>query len=147
MFKDENAILTIRSQIDFSNDERDRADLNAKAVYRYHCGEAAIRYNDVDEQGSLIGQTVITITKAAEKDPLVSIRKTGFTDTTMVFETGKTHTAEYETQLGCFHMLIHTLEVRAAMSERGGDMLLRYVMNIGDNTRNVNTVLLHIQKR
>ena len=140
----ENAVLTIRSRLEFEQDEPEWSELNTKAVFRCRGDAARITYTDLDDRGEKIGKTDVTVTGIRRSSPLVSIHKTGFTDTLMILEPGKTHPVSYETMFGTIHMQLHALEVRAALSPTGGEIFLRYSMNLGDRSENVNTVILRV---
>ena len=140
----ENAVLTIRSRLEYENDNPEWSELNTKADYRFRTDEAKIIYTDVDDRGEAIGQTAITVTGFRDGTPLVSILKTGFTDTLMVLEPGKTHPVEYETLFGTISMQLHAMQVRADLSGYGGEIYLRYAMDLGDHAENINTIVLRV---
>jgi len=140
----ENAVLTIRSKLVYENEEPEWSELNTKANYRFRSDEAVVIYTDVDERGEAMGQTAITVTGFRSGNPLVSIHKTGFTDALMVLETGKTHPVEYDTVFGTISMQLHAIQVRADLSQYGGELYLRYAMDVGDHSENINTIVLRV---
>lgn len=140
----ENAVLTIRSRLEFEQESPEWSELNTKAVYQYRGDSASIIYTDLDEQGDKIGETEVTVTGLRHSAPMVTVHKTGFTETLMILESGKTHPVSYETLLGTFHMQLHTLQVRTVFSENKGEIILRYTMNLGDSPANVNTVIMRV---
>ena len=142
--RQENAVLTIRSQLVYENDEPEWSDLNTKADFHYHKSEVKIIYTDVDDRGEETGQTVITVTGFHDGEPLVTIHKTGFTDALMILESGKTHPVEYETPFGTLSMQLHTMQAHADFSQYGGEMYLRYAMDVGDHSENINTIVLRV---
>lgn len=140
----ENAVLTIRSKLEYENEPAEWTELNTKAKYRFRGDTVVITYTDVDERGDPIGSTDITVTGFREKMPLVSIHKTGFTDTLMILETGKTHPVSYDTMFGTISMQLHAIRVHAALTPEGGEILLRYAMDLGDHSENINTIVLRV---
>lgn len=140
----ENAVLTVRSRLEFEQDSPEWSELNTKAQYQYHGETASIVYTDLDELGEPIGETEVTVTGLRSGSLIVTIHKTGFTETLMILEPGKTHPVSYETMLGSFRMQLHTINIRAFFTEKKGEIILRYSMNLGNSASNVNTVIMRV---
>lgn len=140
----ENAVLTIRSLLEFEQDKPEWSELNTKAYYRVRNGCARIRYEDLDDTGEVIGITKITVTRLDQEMPMVTVQKEGFSDALLIFEAGKSHPISYQTMLGTFEMQLHAVEVRAECTPKECTITLRYSMNLGDSANNINTVIMHV---
>jgi len=139
----ENAVVTIRS-FQKTDDDSDSSELNTTACYSYKGnGRGEILYTELDEQGKPCGDTTITVFS----NELVSIRKTGFTEAVMILETGKTHTAAYNTMLGSMEMRLCATDIICFLHENGGSIRLKYLLDIGEEYSAVNTIDLQIKLR
>ena len=140
--REENAVVRITS-IQNADGETEQTELNSTASYRITPEEAEIIYTELDESGDVSGETIITVLK----DGLVTIRKTGFADALMILERGKTHPVKYSTMLGTMEMLLCALDIRAELTEEGGSLHLKYLIDIGETYSAQNTIDLRISLR
>ena len=140
--REENAVVRILS-MQTAEGETDKSELNSTASYRFTPHEATIVYTELDESGEVSGETIITVMA----DGLVTIQKTGFADALMILERGKTHPVKYSTMLGTMEMLLCALDIRAELSEDGGELHLRYLIDIGEAYSAQNTIDLRVSLR
>lgn len=138
----ENAVLTLRS-FQRSDDDTDSSELNTTAQYTYHPDRTEIVYREADEDGIPGGETTITVLG----DSLVTIHKTGFIEATMILEAGKTHAVHYQTMLGTMEMQLSAITVTSRLNRNGGQLQLRYALDIGDSYSAVNNVDLRVTMR
>lgn len=134
--KHENAFIYIRS-IQRSDDDTDETELSCKGIYLYHPDRIQIIYPELDDDASVSGVTLITVIG----DNLVTVQKTGFTESRMVLETGKSHEALYRTMVGTMDMLLSAIDIRSALDADGGTLNLHYLLEISRNDFSTENIL------
>ena len=72
---------------------------------------------------------------------LVTVQKTGFTESGMVLEKGKAHEAVYSTIVGSMDMLLSTLDIQSELAENGGVLKLHYLLEIINNDFSAENIL------
>lgn len=132
----ENAVIYIHS-IQRSDDQTDSTELNCKGIYLYSPDKSQIIYPELDEDGSVSGITVISVIG----NTLVTVQKTGFTESGMVLEKGKAHEAVYSTIVGSMDMLLSTLDIQSELAENGGVLKLHYLLEIINNDFSAENIL------
>ena len=140
--KHENAYIYIRS-IQRSDSGTDETELNCRGIYLYHPDRVQIIYPELDDDASVSGVNLISVIG----EHLVTVQKTGFTESRMVLETGKTHEAVYRTVVGTMDMLLSAIEVRPALNAEGGTLNLHYLLEINQNDFNSeNSLELRVER-
>ncbi len=123
-----------------ADSETDISDLNTTAFFKKKSDHFEIAYRELDESGDTVGETVITVLS----EHLVTIHKTGFAEAVMVLEPGRTHPVRYKTMLGSMEMMLCTTLIAADLTEKGGTLRLRYMLDVGETYSAVNTIDLNV---
>lgn len=132
----ENAVIYIHS-LQRSDDQTDSTELNCKGIYLFTSDRIQIIYPELDEDGSVSGITVISVIN----DSLVTVQKTGFTESGMVLEKGKAHEAVYSTIVGSMDMLLSTIDIQCELNQNGGTLKLHYLLEIINNDFRAENIL------
>ena len=136
-FAGSNAVLKIKSS-QCADGETDSSELDTTAKFRFAPGaDPQITYDETDDMGSIQGQTIITVLAPN----LVTVQKTGFTESRMVLETGKSHEALYRTMVGTMDMLLSAIDIRSALDADGGTLNLHYLLEISRNDFSTENIL------
>ena len=77
----------------------------------------------------------------------VILRRSGTTNSQMVFEEGVQHTSLYSTPYGELTMDIHTSHLRHNLSERGGVMDIRYSISVEHALTGKNRFCIRVRPR
>lgn len=132
----ENAVIYIHS-IQKSDDQTDSTELNCKGIYLFTPDRIQIVYPELNDDGSASGITVISVIGST----LVTVQKTGFTESGMVLEKGKTHEAVYSTIVGSMDMLLSTIDIQSKLDSKGGTLKLHYFLEIINNDFSAENIL------
>ncbi|MCQ2417820.1 MAG: DUF1934 domain-containing protein [Oscillospiraceae bacterium] len=138
----ENAVLSVRS-IQKTSDGSDESELNTTAYYQLTEHGPEIAYYEVDDTGKRIGRTLLSVLS----DHLFTLNKSGFTSSTMIMETGKTHPVAYKTPYGTIDMQVFTSRITSAFNENGGHLTAEYSLQVGDNFHGFQTIDLTVQRK
>lgn len=132
----ENAVIYIHS-IQKSDDQTDSTELNCKGIYLFTPDRIQIVYPELNDDGSASGITVISVIGST----LVTVQKTGFTESGMVLEKGKAHEAVYSTIVGSMDMLLSTIDIQSKLDSKGGTLKLHYFLEIINNDFSAENIL------
>ena len=106
--------------------ETDRVESTTLASITARDGRVTLAYDDAIDDAELPVPTKLSF---AEDEPgLVTLERSGFMRSLMVFEAGKRHRATYRTPLGGFEMTVFSRTVENALSADGGTLTLDYAV-------------------
>ena len=136
----ENAVAEIRS-LQRLDDQTDRTELNSKAVYSYTKERITLLYPELDEDGDVCGTTMIAVLRP----DLVTVQKTGFAESKMVLETGKTHLATYDMRFGAMDMALSAIDIASRLGPEGGTLHLHYLLDINGEANAENILEIRVK--
>ncbi len=133
--------LTLRSVLD-SEDDHSESELMTEGTME-RCGDVwKLSYNDSDATGFEGAVTTIT----AEGDRLVSIVRTGTANSNLMIETGKKHFCLYGTPFGDITVGIFTHKIKNELTDEGGQLYLKYTIDVNSAYMSDNEIYLDVKK-
>lgn len=137
-----NCIISIfGSQTTSEDEDPDSLELVTDGSYVTSGNAATFRY----EESELTGLEGTTTTFEVAPDKVVMTRQ-GTVNAQMVFQEGKKHYFAYETPFGAMMMGVDTHSVRSRLSDAGGDLEIRYAIDMNNNLVSRNTFHINIRK-
>lgn len=118
----------------------DKTELVTEGEYAMRNGKYLLRYK---EHLADVGDDCTTIIKI--DDSTVVMSRNGSINTQMIFEGGKRHMSHYETPLGSFTIGVNTEELRVDVSENGGEVEIKYILDINNSAQVENYLHLNIR--
>ncbi len=88
------------------------------------------------------GKTIITI----EPD-IISMERVGSNTTKLIFQKGKKYVNHYDTPYGTFELGIFPTMVDTAVNEAGGNLFLKYQLDIGGIYTSTNELTITLKER
>ena len=79
--------------------------------------------------------------------PRVTLKRSGMVSSHMVFEEGRQHTSLYDTPYGELSIDVQTSFLRHTLTERGGQMEIRYSISIEHATTGQNHFILKVKRK
>lgn len=140
--KSVNAVITLKS-IQMTDDEKSEIELVTEGIFRQVKGGYEIEYEESETTGFENSVTVITCLGSG----YASLTRSGAASSELVLEKDKKHHCYYETPFGSMMMGIYTKEIVNNITENGGDLLLRYTIDVNSAYVSDNEVYLTIEKR
>lgn len=135
-----NAVITLKSTQKVDGDT-DRSRFDAEADYQYSEERSTISFTQFNAEENANQKTEITV---MEHD-VVTILRSGCSQSEMIVQVGQTHPCEYVTPMGTLELDIYGLAVETHLSPSGGTVLLNYAIQIDGTAASVNTVELEIK--
>ncbi len=80
-------------------------------------------------------------------DTSVTMMRTGTAISTLIIEKGEKHHCHYGTEYGDFMIGISTDEVKNNVSDDGGNLYLKYTLDINSSLMSVNEMFINIKER
>ncbi|MGM9521973.1 MAG: DUF1934 domain-containing protein [Oscillospiraceae bacterium] len=87
-----------------------------------------------------------TLTEFSVEDGSVIITRSGTINMQMTFIEGQKHYFVYETPYGSMTMGVDTQSIRAAFDDNGGELEVRYLMDLGNSMVTRNCFKIHVKK-
>lgn len=141
-----NATITIKSRQVY-NDDIDDGELNlvTEGEFSVVDGEYKIVYREskLDEDGGEYAEDVFTTIQTSGDTVSMWRTDTSFAD--MIFEKGKRHHALMSTDAGVLPLCVVTKSILKKFDEKGGQLRLKYNLEIGGHELSENTILLKIK--
>lgn len=120
--------------------EADRTEFVTEGDYVFRGGKYFLKY----KEGLIEGEESLTTMIKLDKNT-VTMTRSGSANTQMIFEGGKRHLSHYETPMGSFTIGILTDSMQVNLGENGGDVKIKYVLEI-NNVKTENNLRLNIRK-
>ncbi|MBR5535107.1 MAG: DUF1934 domain-containing protein [Clostridia bacterium] len=118
----------------------DKTEMVTEGEYTMRGGKYLLRYN---EHLSDMDDGCTTVIRFDENSVVMS--RSGNINTQMIFETGKRHVSHYETPLGSFTIGISTDVLKKNIGENGGDVEIKYILDINNSAQVENYLHLNIR--
>ena len=123
------------------NGESDKTELITEGVYAERGGKYLLKYREqLFEDGGEPCSTVVKFDKNT-----ITMTRSGMSNTQMIVEGGKRHISHYETPLGSFTVGILTDSINIDMGEDGGNVEIRYKLDIDRGVQVENTLHMKIR--
>ncbi|MBE6825724.1 MAG: DUF1934 domain-containing protein [Oscillospiraceae bacterium] len=135
-------ILTLKS-IQRDQDEKSTSELITEA--RYHMdenGDRVISYDESETTGMEGSRMELRISP----DNMVSVIRTGTFQTHLVVQPGRKHFCHYETPFGEIPVGVAARWVRAALTDEGGHLEMRYTVDTNSTLLSDNEIILDIRR-
>ena len=132
-------MISIKGSQRYENNEADAIELITDGEYQYsESGVTTFTYMESELTGLEGTRTSFTISPDT-----VTMQREGKQNSRMVFEEGKKHLFLYDTPYGAATMGVNTHRISSALSEKGGDMEIDYILDfehsvIGHNKFKIN---------
>ena len=123
-------------------DEKTETELTTMGSFRVENNTFYISYEDSEATGFEGSVTEISVTD----NKYASIIRTGTTSSDLIIETGKKHHCRYETPYGSMNIGIYTNSINNKLSEDGGDLYLKYTIDINSSYMSDNEIILNVKK-
>ncbi len=120
-----NAIITIMGG-QKGKDIDDSIEFMTDGIFEKKNGGYRITYNESTMTG-MDG----SITEILADDRFVIMKRGGPFSGSMIFESGTRHLCRYKTPAGYMDMSVSTSEIKNRMTDKGGTIKLRYLLEIG----------------
>ena len=138
---EKDVIISIRGlQNQAETGEEDNFELITAGRLRRYDGTYTLEYDETDLTGMKGTKTAFEI--APERIILV---RTGFVNSQMVFEQGRRHLSLYELAEGSLSVGVTTRKLRVDMGDNGGELELRYGLEIDQALIGENAVHLTVK--
>lgn len=138
----EEYIISIVGTQEYEDTDDSEISINTYGSYVERNGAKFISYKEYDEENSQKSQTAIV--KVEEPD-CVTMMKAG-TSTRLILQEGKRHSCVYSTPYGPLTMGIYTSSVETNLDESGGEIKVKYTIDINSTMSSKNSISIKIQK-
>ena len=81
------------------------------------------------------------------KDEVVRMSRHGNSESSLIIEKGKKHHCHYGTQYGDFMIGINADDIRSTINDNGGDLYLKYTVDINSDFLSENEMFINICER
>ncbi|MBQ8931898.1 MAG: DUF1934 domain-containing protein [Ruminiclostridium sp.] len=133
--------ITIDS-IQIVDGESDKTELFTVGTME-SCENGYRLYYDESEATGFEGSKVtVTVT-----DDSVVVERTGKAISTLIIERGKKHHCHYGTEFGEFLIGVNTDEVRNDLDESGGEVYLKYTLDINSSLMSENEMKIKVKEK
>ncbi|MGN0691146.1 MAG: DUF1934 domain-containing protein [Oscillospiraceae bacterium] len=137
-----NVLINLKS-IQMADGENSEIELVTEGILRPISGGFEIEYDESETTGYENSTTVITCLG----NRLASLTRSGSASSELVLEIGKKHHCYYETPFGSMMVGIFTKAIENTLTEDGGELLLKYTIDVNSAYVSDNEVLLSVEKR
>ncbi len=120
---EKQVLITVNSVIDDATGESDKMSFITEGTLIRINDEYIVSY----EESQLTGLDGTTTTLKVSQDSVTLIRQ-GNVDSMMLFEVGKTHLTDYDTQYGSVMLGITAKNVNVDFSDSGGKIKVDYIL-------------------
>lgn len=123
-------------------DEKTETELTTKGRFRIENDTFYISYEDSEATGFEGSVTEISVKESG----YASIIRSGSTNSDLIIEIGKKHHCRYETPYGSMNVGIYTHSIKNELSENGGNLYMKYTIDIDTSYISDNEIILSIKK-
>ncbi len=133
------ASIRVRSIFE-TEGERDGNELLVFGQYAYSSDRIMILYEEFMEKGEPSVQTLISVLNGN----VVSIHRSGYVDSLMLFEQGKRHQTSYQLPFGEMQVNSYTLSLQNALTPKGGTLSIAYSLDLNSAAETLNTITITV---
>ena len=136
------AAINIKSVIQAPGEDSNVMELYSDGEYIYKNGTSRLRYTETELTGLAGTETEVCITGEG-----VRISRKGSLTTVMDFREGEKSSFLIETPYGTATMGMETRQILASFDESGGELVIKYVLNIEHAVCSVNRLIINVKLR
>ena len=120
----------------------DSSELFTKGEFREHGGSYFIDYDESEATGYEGSHVQLRI---GHEDETITMTRTGRAFSALVFENGKRHFCHYGTEYGDCMIGISTNELRNGITGDGGEIYVRYTIDVNSGLMLTNEITIHVK--
>ena len=120
----------------------DSSELFTKGEFREHGGSYFIDYDESEATGYEGSHVQLRI---GQEDEPITMTRTGRAFSALVFENGKRHFCHYGTEYGDCMIGISTNELRNGITGDGGEIYVRYTIDVNSGLMLTNEITIHVK--
>ena len=120
----------------------DSSELFTKGEFREHGGSYFIDYDESEATGYEGSHVQLRI---GREDETITMTRTGRAFSALVFENGKRHFCHYGTEYGDCMIGISTNELRNGITGDGGEIYVRYTIEVNSGLMLTNDITIHVK--
>lgn len=136
-----NIIIKLQGSQSFNSQESDSIELTTYGTIEYIENGCKIVY----EESELTGMEGTITAIVVEKTGIVTLSRTGTTNSCLVFEEGQKHTSYYDTGAGAFTISVFTNFLEADVNKLGGELEIDYTLEIDNKVMGTNIIRLSFE--
>lgn len=123
-------------------DDKTETELITRGKFSKKDNSFHILYEDSEATGFSGSVTEISVIE----NKIASIIRTGQTNSDLIIEPGKKHHCHYETPYGSMDIGIYTHSIKNALMDDGGDLYMKYTLDINSSYMSDNEIIMNIKK-
>lgn len=128
MLEEKNVLITFKTkQSDGGHSEE--TEIITGGVFGKTPEGYVIKYHETEATGFDGCTTTLTVTGERK----IVLDRTGAAQSQLVIDKGKKHFCQYATPYGSMQMGIQTGDIRSSLTENGGDLYFKYVIDVEAN--------------
>lgn len=135
-------MITVSSRKDDTGGEPEILQFVTGGSYAMEGTNAVIVY----AESAVTGMEGTTTTLKASPDSVILIRS-GKLASMLIFEEGKTHTTDYETDYGAIHIGVATKRVSVSLDEGGGRIEVDYILEFNSAFGGRNSITVDVKRK
>ena len=139
MANNANIRMIVKQTADGSTDS---SELFTKGEFREHGDSFFIDYDESEATGYDGSHVQLRI---GQQDGTLTMTRTGKAFSALVFENGKRHFCHYGTEYGDCMIGISTNEMRNAMTGEGGEIYVRYTIDVNSGLMLTNEITINVR--
>ena len=134
-------LLTFKSSFIHSTDENDKIEFVTPAEFLRKNDKYYITFDDIKESSNDKTKSTLKV----ENDKITLLRY-GANSTQFIFEQGKKHTGQYETEYGAFSVGIFSDSVSININDDGGNLDVSYGIYFEDEISHYNKLSINLHE-
>lgn len=135
-------VMIDMTSVQIVNEDRTVTELVTEGVYRMEGDTAHISYEDSEATGFEGSVTEVEV----QGERLASIRRSGTATSNLVIETNKKHYCHYAMPFGEMVIGVYTHAIRNRLTPEGGELFLRYTIDMNGSYLSDNEIRLSVRK-
>lgn len=134
-------VISIRSVQDYDEKDSQSFEFTTDGLYSFENGVGRLMYYESEVSGLPGTRTTLSISPEE-----VVLNREGYLTSCMVFREGKKNAMLYDTPFGSAKMGIDTRRIRQCFDEKGGSMVLNYVLDLEHTVVGKNRLELNVKE-
>lgn len=122
-----------------AEDQTDSSELFTKGEYRLHNGSYYIDYDESEATGFSGSHVQLKV-----DGDIVTMTRTGRAFSSLLFEEGERHFCHYGTEYGDCMIGITTTKLRHVMADNGGEIEIKYTIDVNGGLMLTNEIKINI---
>ena len=119
-------MIKIEGTQNFNSSEENKIELTTKGIIEQVENGVAISY----EESELTGMKGTTTKIIVNKNGIITLNRSGTTNSCLVFEEGKKNISYYDTEAGAFSIGVFANYLEADINENGGSIEIDYILEV-----------------